>query len=583
MRVDFSMGGYTTSRLSLARQQQSESLQSIASGEKKFLSREDSGAYSVSLKLSNLKKYEKGFNNGLQNAVSISHTQQAALERMRDILYRISELASLAVGSKPGSPEREQYQAQYEALVGDFDKYADSEMNGVKLFGFIQSEEEIAFTNALTDHWLKATEDLVIDQYGWEPNLNDDWNLIVDENGPSGGTPSYVKYTVDSDFKADIQNMTFELPDLPGPYTQPESLIDGVAAHEMVHLLQAQNTYAGNLTGEATPPANGDRTATWFTEGIAEFIKGDDLGAATDLWRMAGSPNPFSLNQLKNQIPALLSMIGDGDGDMTYSQEYTASYLAVRFLHQKLMDIGVSGGIKHMTRWMADQFDKDMGHQASGTNAYMSTFFNSVSSYPITDTDDFLDKFKGTDGQNFVEELIDTGKLLNNDTGSIAGIDAFQGSSILNAFDVIPDAFGEPTASFIEEENDDFAPINVGGGVTFQLKTISSLNFGDPSSFNLTEGNGIQQVLARVDELVGKIAESMALVGSNINQIECFSNILSVRQTGFASKLDNINGVSYSEEMEALSYSKILINSNLSMRAQAMDIQRSATLSLLAA
>ena len=198
-------------------------------------------------------------------------------------------------------------------------------------------------------------------------------------------------------------------------------------------------------------------------------------------------------------------------------------------------------------------------------------------------TDYFLDKFKGTDGQKFVEELIDTGKLLNNDTGSIAGIDAFQGSSILNAFDVIPDAFGEPTASFIEEENDDFAPINVGGGVTFQLKTISSLNFGDPSSFNLTEGNGIQQVLARVDELVGKIAESMALVGSNINQIESFSNILSVRQTGFASNLDNINGVSYSEEMEALSYSKILINSNLSMRAQAMDIQRSATLSLLAA
>jgi hypothetical protein len=77
------MGGYTTSRLSLARQQQSKSLQSIALGEKKFLSREDSGAYSVSLKLSNLKKYEKGFHNGLQNAVSISHTQQASLERMR--------------------------------------------------------------------------------------------------------------------------------------------------------------------------------------------------------------------------------------------------------------------------------------------------------------------------------------------------------------------------------------------------------------------------------------------------------------------------------------------------------------------
>ena len=77
--------------------------------------------------------------------------------------------------------------------------------------------------------------------------------------------------------------------------------------------------------------------------------------------------------------------------------------------------------------------------------------------------------------------------------------------------------------------------------------------------------------------------QSIALGESNINQIESFSNILSIHQTGFASNLDHINGVSYSEEMEALSYSKILINSNLSMRAQAMDIQRSATLSLLAA
>jgi flagellin-like hook-associated protein FlgL len=90
-------------------------------------------------------------------------------------------------------------------------------------------------------------------------------------------------------------------------------------------------------------------------------------------------------------------------------------------------------------------------------------------------------------------------------------------------------------------------------------------------------------VIGRVDELIQKTSENMALVGSNINQIESFSNILSVRQTGFASNLDNINGVSYSEEMEALSYSKILINSNLSMRAQAMDMQRNATLMLLSA
>lgn len=583
MKVDFSMGGYSTSSLSIAREQQSKSLRNMASGENRFLSRENSGAYSVSLKLENLKKHERGYSIGLQNAISISHTQQAALEKMKDILYRISEIASLAVWVKEGSAERDMYQEQFKELVDDFNNYSESEINDVKVFGSIKSDEEVEFTKALTSHWLKATEELVIDQYGWTPNLNDDWNLIVDENGPSGGTPSYVNYTVDTDFKADIQNMTFEMPDLPGPYTQPQSLIDGVVAHEMVHLLQAQNTYAGNLTGELNPPANGDRTATWFTEGIAEFVKGNDVGAATDLWRMAGSPNPFTLDQLKSQVPGLLAMIGDGDGDMTYSQEYTASYLAVRFLHQKLLDIGVGGGIKHMTRWMADQFNKDMGHQASGIDAYLSTFFNPSSVYPITDTDDFLDKFKGTDGQGFVENLIDSGKLLNSDTGSIAGTDALQGTTSLNAYDVIPDAFGVPSANFIEEENDDFDPIDVGGGVTFQLNTISSLNFGDLSTFDLTTENGIQLVLTRVDELVEKIAENMSLVGSNINSIDGYSNILSVRQSVFDTKLSNIKGVSISEEMESLSYSKILINSNLNMRVQAMDIQRDATLTLLSA
>ena len=94
MKVDFSMGGYSTSSLSIAREQQSKSLRNMASGENRFLSRENSGAYSVSLKLENLKKHERGYSIGLQNAISISHTQQAALEKMKDILYRISEIAS---------------------------------------------------------------------------------------------------------------------------------------------------------------------------------------------------------------------------------------------------------------------------------------------------------------------------------------------------------------------------------------------------------------------------------------------------------------------------------------------------------
>jgi flagellin-like hook-associated protein FlgL len=68
-----------------------------------------------------------------------------------------------------------------------------------------------------------------------------------------------------------------------------------------------------------------------------------------------------------------------------------------------------------------------------------------------------------------------------------------------------------------------------------------------------------------------------------MNAIETQTNLLSVRQVGMANKLENIQGISIADESRTLSFSKILIDSNLSMRAQAMDIQRDATLMLLSA
>jgi len=68
-----------------------------------------------------------------------------------------------------------------------------------------------------------------------------------------------------------------------------------------------------------------------------------------------------------------------------------------------------------------------------------------------------------------------------------------------------------------------------------------------------------------------------------MNAIDSQNNLLSVRKTGMANKLANIKDISIADESRTLSFSKILIDSNLSMRAQAMDIQRDATLMLLSA
>ena len=72
-----------------------------------------------------------------------------------------------------------------------------------------------------------------------------------------------------SDGTADVIDMQFDLPDF-FAHTQPNSTADRTVAHEVVHLMQAQNSYYGDITGD------GSSRGTWFKEGLAEFIHGAD-------------------------------------------------------------------------------------------------------------------------------------------------------------------------------------------------------------------------------------------------------------------------------------------------------------------
>ena len=58
MKVDFSLGGLTNSSLSLARKSQLQSMTNMAAGYRRDLSRTDSGAYSLSLRVQSEKRFE---------------------------------------------------------------------------------------------------------------------------------------------------------------------------------------------------------------------------------------------------------------------------------------------------------------------------------------------------------------------------------------------------------------------------------------------------------------------------------------------------------------------------------------------
>ena len=579
MKVDFSMGGFADSSLSRARQSQVRSMSNMAAVERQDLSRSDSGAYSLSQRVESAMRYEAGLSSTLQNAMSIAHTQSGTLGEMEKILIKMSEIASLSGSTAQNLSEKEIYQAQLEGLFQNFENYASTKLNDVNIFGTVQTAEGEQFLDSLKNNWLKASEDLIQQEYGWAPDPDDDWELVIDENGPTGGATAYISTLVNpTSGAADVDKMVFNLPNFQAPHTQPTSTTDTTVTHEMVHAIQSQNSFFGDITGDGSSSAN------WFKEGLAEFLAGADNRVVADLQKLAGYPNPSDANYytlLEDQISNLINKIGTGNEDWSNSDQYSAGYLAVRFLHDKLVT-DAKGGIKYVTNTMAIKFNANNSTASgSGLDRVLDEAFNSQAGW--SNNNDFLTTFKSADGINFVKGLITSGDLFNSDTGSVRGTDARMGSVALNEQDTVPDATGDPASKYKEAEDDDPDPITVADGMTMELNTISTLNFGDSATYDLTTENGAQLAVSRVKELLEQIASNLGKVGSNMNAVESQNNLLSVRKTGMATKLANIKGISIADESRTLSFSKILIASNLSMRAQAMDMQRNATLMLLSA
>ena len=248
--------------------------------------------------------------------------------------------------------------------------------------------------------------------YGWSPT-SDAFTVTVDSAEPEGGRVAYVSYSYNTaTSKQMFKNLFLEEKDFDPPYVSGDRII----AHEMVHALQAQNTYIGDPTGDGTSSAN------WLKEGLAEFIHGGDS-------RVRGH---LGADPTDDEIQELIDTIGTGNEDWSSSDQYAAAYLATRFLHSEIKDAGYSDGIKHMTTWMKAQFDADKGSAASGFNAYINTF---LSSRGYSNNDEFITAFKGgaglqpvadATGQSLTLENVSKVTLSNTDTYNLGTVEKAQ-------------------------------------------------------------------------------------------------------------------------------------------------------------
>ena len=576
MNIDFSIGTLGDVSLRHASQQKDNSIASLASGKKQGMAHKDPGAYSLGLRMENQQKYEAGLKAKLQNAMSIAHTQEEALNRMSKLLTKMNELAGMASSTGTLSADSDAYQAAFAGFVDDFEKIQNEKFNGVNVFGNTMGDEEKQLLDSLKDHWLAATEKLVQEEYGWTADSGDSWDLVIEENGAVGGSAAFVRssWSIPS-YESQVKTLSIDLPDLTAPHTVGNSTADTLIAHEMVHLLQAQNTYMGDQAG-----GDPNRDMTWLAEGLAEFIRGAD-------YRADASKNSLG-------TAALVQLAGDGWNGGT--DDYAGAYLAVKYLDNQIQSSGavaVNGviateGIKHLTTWMKEQRDANLGASASGLNQYIETHLNGVHGYGVgnsTDTsgqaiNDFLTDFEGVNGQAFVNGL----NLTDADTGSVHGSE--YGGDVKSTADVVRDdaayiAGFNSQLTYEEEEVEDPVPIELGGGVSLTLSAINPASFGDTSTYNLETENGAKLVMERVDELIGIITNSISQVGSNMGMIERSSDMLSMRQSSYGNAISRVSDVSIPEESYNLSKADILINSNLMMRVQASAIQQDVMLTLI--
>jgi flagellin len=525
-----------------------DSLAKLSSGKRMQNATQDAGGFQQAAKLGSRHKRDVASMQNLQNLISYSQMQDGSLESVGKILQRMNTLATRALDVTTTDADRENYNKEFLELATELEQIKVAKFNDMDVFGaggFSDAKQD--FIDSLKNGWLKKSEEKITSEYGWNVKPGDSWDLIVNEND-TGGYAAFVMTSWNATGAANVIEMQFDLPDFAAPHTQPTSTADRVVAHEMVHVMQAQNSFYGDITGD------GSSRGTWFKEGLAELIHGADnrilgiLGAA-----------PSSA-----QIDSLLTAIGTGNESWTTNEQYGTAYLAARYLHTQLQAAGLSG-VKHLTQWMENQFNNVAGATAanSGLDAYLQNFTT------YADTNAFLADYKGVNGRNFVQnQFINNSNLTNTDTGSIAGSDA-GGGGILTAQDVIPDTTGTTGSSPVfEVEKGSLAATVDGSGSTWNLQSVNTVVVSDTATYNLENITNARGTLTQLTDWMENLATERSTVGANLSRLEKEMDNLSRKMGSREMAFSRIDDTDVARESTKFASNQVRMQASVAILAQ---------------
>jgi flagellin len=545
-------------------------LQRLSSGLRINSAKDDAAGLAISERMTTQIRGMAQASRNVNDGISMLQTAEGALSSATANLQRIRELAVQAANATNSKSDKQALQAEAFQLIEEIERVGGSTtFNGVNIF--IQSAgapnlsyEQNAVLSALKGGWLENSERMIQNYYGLTAdNANMSIELKTFSDGV-GNTAARVGSVVTGgtglgeNLVMQIDMADFSPPNLPNGGTAPV-YGDRIIAHEMVHAVMARTMNWGNIV----------TNHTWFAEGAAEFIHGADERLAGDF---AANGNNFQnvINSLDN-------------GFQGTSADYSASYGAVRFLHEKLKAAG-GQGIKDVMNYL--NANKTATLDDAFANA-VATKGGGVAGY--TSVANFLAAFDGGDGATYLATL----NLGNSDTGAIGGADA-DGGAIKTAISVVEDAGSRSGTQVLDGFTLSFENAKL-AGTTEKFKgslqvganqnetidfEIGALNSTALNIANVDLSRSAFEAIKNIDFALNYVNEERAKIGAQMNRLQSSYAGLQNTSENITASRGRIVDADYANETAELTRAQILQQAGTAMLTQANALPRNV-LSLL--
>ncbi|WP_162987480.1 flagellinolysin [Metabacillus litoralis] len=401
MKINHNISALHTYRqLSANNHKLSESMEKLSSGLRINKAGDDAAGLSISEKMrAQIRGLEQASRN-IQDGISLIQTAEGGLNEIHELVQRGRELSVQASNDTLNDADKASIQEEIEQIKEEVTNIAGrTNFNGIKL---LDIDNDTSLTSSKTDEelmmetlkrsMLEQSEKMVKDYFGLQADGVDIKIIMKDYNDPNA--LAWVQYQVDPltgkgiNIEMHMDKQDFLPPEWPNGGSAP-IYNDRIIAHEMTHAIMARS-----MNFAAMPK--------WFKEGAAELIHGGDERLAADI----------SINGKQNVIDAIDDPIDSWDDPRSPMQSihYSAGYVAVRYLHDRIKTAGGAEGIKEL-----------MTYLNSNPSSNLDTALKNISHGAYTNgLSDFITDFK-TNGVNFIDTKMN---LSNTDTGAIGGRDA---------------------------------------------------------------------------------------------------------------------------------------------------------------